>query len=67
MRTVKISEIFGRIEESEQKVIMLLNAEFSTDEKELLKHYGEIYNKEVMFVTMKELLFNKDENILKLR
>jgi hypothetical protein len=67
MRTVKISEIFGRIEETDKNIIMLLNAEFTDDEKELLKHYGEIYNKEVMFVTMKELLFNKDENILKLR
>jgi hypothetical protein len=67
MRNIKISEIFGKIEDTDKKQIMLLNAEFSIGEKELIKNYGEIYNKEIQFVTMRELLFNKDENILKLR
>lgn len=46
---------------------MLLNAEYSKDEKELIIKYSKSYNKEIKFITMKEFLFNEDKNILKIR
>jgi len=67
MRAIKISEIFRQIEESEQKIIMLLNAEYSDDEKELIEKYSKYYNKEIRFVTMKEFIFNTDDTILKFK
>ncbi|WP_179417142.1 hypothetical protein [Clostridium beijerinckii] len=67
LRTNKILEIFNLIEETDIEIIMLLNAEYSKDEKELIVKYTKAYNKEVRFVKMKEFIFNKDNNILKFK
>jgi hypothetical protein len=67
MRSVKISEIFNQIEESKQNIIMLLNADYSDDDKELIFKYSNYYNKEIKFVTMREFIFNKNDNILKIK
>jgi hypothetical protein len=67
MRTVKISEIFTIIEETDKNIIMLLNAEYTKDEKELIEKYCNTYNKEIRFVTMKEFIFNENNNILKFK
>lgn len=67
MRAIKISEIFSQIEESKQKIIMLLNAEYSDDEKELIVKYCKHYNKEIRFVTMRDFILNKDDNIIKFK
>jgi hypothetical protein len=66
LRNIKISEIFSKIEETDKKIIMLLNAEYTDDEKELVLKYAKAYNKEIRFVTMREFLFNKDDNVLKI-
>lgn len=67
MRAVKISEIFGIIEESNKNVLMLLNAEYTNDEKKLIIQYAKVYEKEIKFATMKEFIFNQDDNILKFK
>jgi hypothetical protein len=46
---------------------MLLNAEYTKDEKELIEKYCNTYNKEIRFVTMKEFIFNENNNILKFK
>jgi hypothetical protein len=55
------------IEGTPKDTIMLLNAEYSKDEKELIVKYTKAYDKKVRFVTMKEFLFNRDNNILKFK
>lgn len=67
MRTNKVLEIFNLIEKMDEEIIFLLNAEYSNDEKELIVKYTKAYNKKVRFVTMKEFIFNKDQNILKFK
>jgi hypothetical protein len=67
LRTNKILEIFNLIEETSKDIVMLLNAEYSKDEKEIIMKYAKAYDKEIRFTTMREFLFNKDDNILKFK
>jgi hypothetical protein len=67
LRTNKILEIFNCIEETDKRIIILLNAEYSNDERQLILKYAKAYNKQVKFVTMKEFLFNEDNSILKFK
>lgn len=67
MRSIKISEIFDHIKTTNKNIIMLLNADYSVDEKKIIENYGTHNNKKIKFVTMKELLFNNDDDILKIR
>jgi hypothetical protein len=67
MRNIKVSEILTYIEESKQDTVMLLNADFSAEEKFLIIKFARIHKKEARFVTMREFIFNEDENILKIK
>jgi hypothetical protein len=66
LRNIKISEIFSKIEDNDNKVIMLLNAEYEEEEKESILKYALECNRDIRFVTMREFLFNKDDNVLKI-
>jgi hypothetical protein len=50
-----------------EKMIFLLKAEYSNEEKEIIMKYAKAYDKEIRFTTMREFLFNKDDNILKFK
>lgn len=67
MRTNKILEIFNLIEETDKRIIFLLNAEYSKDEKEIIMKYAKAYDKEIRFTTMREFLFNENQDILKFK
>jgi hypothetical protein len=67
LRTNKILEIFNCIEGTSKDTIMLLNAEYAKDEKELIVKYTKAYDKKVRFVTMKEFIFNENQDILKFK
>jgi hypothetical protein len=67
LRTNKILEIFNIIEGTSKDTIMLLNAEYSKDEKEIIMKYAKAYDKEIRFTTMREFLFNENQDILKFK
>jgi hypothetical protein len=46
---------------------MLLNAQYSNEERQLILKYAKAFNKQAKFVTMKEFLFNEDNSILKFK
>jgi hypothetical protein len=67
LRTNKILEIFNLIEETSKDIVMLLNAEYSKDEKEIIMKYAKAHDKEIRFTTMREFLFNENQDILKFK
>jgi len=61
---IYVSKVLKELQENEKDILMVGSAQLNKADKEMLKQLAKEYNKTIIFATVKDIIFNNNDNIL---